>query len=107
MATIRIDKLLWFLRFARTRGLAQDWVNTGHLRRNGRRVERPAQPVAVGDTLVLPLPNGVLVIELVALPARRGPASEALCCYRVLDEVRAYPIAAHAIEAFNEGDPPP
>ena len=107
MATIRIDKLLWFLRFAKTRSLAQDWVSAGHFRRNGRRIERPAQPVAVGDTLVLSLPNGVWVIELTAIPARRGPVSEALSCYRVLDEVRAYPIAAHALEAFNEGDPPP
>ena len=107
MPAIRIDKLLWFLRFAKTRGLAQGWVNEGHIRLNGRRVERPAQAVGCGDKLVLPLPQGIRIIELTAIPTRRGPAEEARSCYRVLDETRAYPIAAQKFEAFNEGDPPP
>jgi ribosome-associated heat shock protein Hsp15 len=91
---MRIDRLLWFLRLARTRGLAQQLVEGGLIRRNGQRVERAAQAVAPGDILTLPLGRGVLVIELVALPARRGPASEAQACYRVLDEVLPFPIAA-------------
>jgi ribosome-associated heat shock protein Hsp15 len=91
---MRLDKLLWFLRLARTRGAAQALVEAGHIRRNGQRVERCAQPVGVGDVLVLPLPRGVTVIELVALPDRRGPAAEAQSCYRVLDERAANPIAA-------------
>lgn len=96
MASIRIDKLLWFLRLARTRGLAQALVLEGHIRINGRRVERAAHPVAVGDVLVLPLRQGVLAIELATLPVRRGPAQEAQACYRVLDESRPNPIAAQA-----------
>ena len=91
---MRLDKLLWFLRLAKTRGAAQALVEAGHIRRNGQRVERCAQSVAVGDVLVLPLPRGVTVIELVALPARRGPPPEAQSCYRVLDERAANPIAA-------------
>jgi ribosome-associated heat shock protein Hsp15 len=91
---VRIDKLLWFLRLARTRGAAQALVAAGHIRRNGRRIERSAQPIGVGDVLVLPLARGVTVIEIVTLPARRGPAGEALTCYRVLDERAANPIAA-------------
>jgi ribosome-associated heat shock protein Hsp15 len=82
---MRIDKLLWFLRFSRTRGLAQRWVEAGHIRRNGQRVEKPGQRVASGDVLTLPLRERVLVIELAALPERRGPALEAQSCYRVLD----------------------
>lgn len=82
---MRIDKLLWYLRLARTRGLAQDWVEQGHIRRNGQRIMRSCQHVAVGDVLTLPLPHRVLVIELAALPGRRGPAVEAQSCYRVLD----------------------
>ncbi|HEX4847646.1 MAG TPA: S4 domain-containing protein [Novosphingobium sp.] len=91
---MRIDKLLWFLRLARTRGAAQAVVAEGHIRLNGRRVERTAQAVAVGDVMVLPLGRGVTVIELVALPGRRGPAEEARQCYRVLDGAPANPIAA-------------
>ncbi|WP_298199548.1 RNA-binding S4 domain-containing protein [Novosphingobium sp.] len=91
---MRLDKLLWFLRFTRTRPLAQALAETGHIRLNGRRAERSAQPVGVGDVLVLPLPAGVRVIEILALPARRGPAPEAQACYRVLDAAPANPIAA-------------
>lgn len=82
---MRIDKLLWYLRLAGTRGGAQALVSAGHIRRNGRRVERAAQDVAAGDVLVIPLAGGVRVIEIVALPHRRGPASEAQACYRPLD----------------------
>jgi ribosome-associated heat shock protein Hsp15 len=91
---MRIDKLLWFLRFAKTRGIAQDWVEAGHMRRNGIRVERSSTAIAVGDILVLPVPSGVRVIEILVLPARRGPALEAQGCYRVLDEIRPSPLAA-------------
>jgi ribosome-associated heat shock protein Hsp15 len=82
---VRLDKLLWFLRLARTRTRAQTWIGEGHIRRNGARVERQGQAIAVGDVLTLPLPHAVLVIEVTALPNRRGPAAEAESCYRVLD----------------------
>jgi len=50
---------------------------------------------APGSSFVLRSPGrGVVVIELLALPARRGPASEAQSCYRVLDERGTNPIAA-------------
>lgn len=90
---MRIDRLLWFLRLVPTRSKAQALVAQGHVRRNGRRVERPAQETGVGDILVVPLPRGVTVIELLAVPARRGPALEAQACYRVLDEPAPMPIA--------------
>jgi ribosome-associated heat shock protein Hsp15 len=43
--------------------------------------------------LTLPLRRDVLVIELLALPVRRGPASEARACYRPLDAGGAKRIA--------------
>jgi ribosome-associated heat shock protein Hsp15 len=92
--SMRIDKLLWFLRFAPTRPHAHDWVLSGHIRLNGRRVERPGTAIKAGDVLVLPLTRGVIVIEIMVLPIRRGPASEAQGCYRVLDETRLSPLAA-------------
>ena len=82
---MRIDRLLHALRFARSRTLAQRWIAEGRIRRNGERVLRQDQPVAAGDVLTLPLPRAVLVIELLALPARRGPPAEAQACYRQLD----------------------
>ncbi|MCL6249936.1 S4 domain-containing protein [Altererythrobacter sp. KTW20L] len=86
---MRLDLLLVRLRFVASRKLAQDWIGAGHMRRNGSRVVKANQPVAPGDVLTLPLPIGmattVRVIEILALPERRGPASEAQTCYRVLD----------------------
>ena len=91
---MRLDKALWFLRFTRTRGLAQDLIHAGHIRLNGRRIERAAARVSVGDLLVLPLPEGVRIIRILTLPSHRGPASEAQSCYLVLDEQSPMPIAA-------------
>ncbi len=91
---MRIDKLLWYLRLAKTRNIGQVMAETGHIRLNGRRVERAHQKIAAGDVLTIPLVQSVRVIEVLALPDRRGPALEAQSCYRVLDETRNYPIAA-------------
>jgi len=88
---MRIDRLLWFLRFAKSRSLVQKWVGEGHIRRNGTRVVDKDQPVGVGDVLTLPLKSRVLVIEILALPARRGPAEEARACYRELDAAGSPP----------------
>ena len=91
---VRIDRLLWFLRFAKTRSRAQAIAETGHVRINGRRVDKVHQKVLPGDILTLPLPGGVRIIELIEMPHRRGPPAEAQGCYRVLDETAPYPIAA-------------
>lgn len=108
---MRIDKLLWFLRFTKTRALAQALIEQGHIRLDGRRIERAHIKVCNGNVLVLPLPGGIKVIEILTLPARRGPAQEAQSCYRVLDERPAMPIAgnelgAEAPQMDNQGDMP-
>jgi len=91
---MRIDKLLWFLRLAPSRTVAHEWVAQGHFRLNGRRVEKPSAAVAVGDILTVPARSGVRLVEVLTIPERRGPAPEALGCYRTLDERAANPIAA-------------
>lgn len=101
---MRIDKLLWFLRLAKTRPIAQAIIAEGHIRLNSRRIDRAHHKVAVGDIITLPLPAGVRVIKLMALPERRGPACEAQDCYQVLDERVANPIAAHNNSLAAEGD---
>lgn len=101
---MRIDKLLWFLRFAKTRSIAQAMAEKGHIRLNGRRIDRSHRTIAPGDVLTLPLAHGVRVIEITALPARRGPASEAQGCYRMLDERGAFPLAASQMNNAAKGD---
>ena len=90
---MRADKLLWFLRFASSRNLAHDWVLAGHMRLNGRRIDKPGHAIKPGDVLTLPLRSRVRVIEITGLPMRRGPAAEIQTCYRVLDEGLGNPIA--------------
>lgn len=90
---MRIDKLLWFLRLAGSRAAAQAVVAEGHIRINGRRIEKCSHPVAVGNVLTLPVQRGVTVIEILGLPQRRGPVAEAAICYRTLDAQGGNPIA--------------
>jgi len=99
---MRIDKLLWYLRLARTRPVAQAMAEDGHMRINGRRIDRAHQKVAVGDVLTVPTGGGVRVMEILTLPVRRGPAPEAQACYRTLDGGPVDPIAA-ASQTMPEG----
>lgn len=78
---MRLDKALWYLRLARTRGAAQAMVATGTIRIDGRRADRASTAVRAGSLLVLPGPPRVRVLRLVQLPLRRGPPSEAAACY--------------------------
>lgn len=78
---MRLDKALWYLRLARSRGIAQAMVATGHIRLDGRRVDRASASVREGSLIVLPGPPRVRVLRIVQLPVRRGPPAEAMACY--------------------------
>lgn len=82
---LRIDKLLFFLRIAKSRTLAQGWAEAGHIRINGRRVEKGSIGVVAGDVITLPKGETVLAIRLLSIPIRRGPPAEAKLCYQPLD----------------------
>ena len=96
--SIRLDKLLWFLRLARSRSIAQAMVEAGHIRLDGRRITRSSCAVHAGSTLVLPVGERIEVIRLLSLPLRRGPAPEAQACYQRLDS-GASPPEQSAIDA--------
>lgn len=83
--SIRIDRLLVFLRFARTRSAAQALIDTHALRRNRKHVLRGSEQARIGDVLTLALGSHVRVIELTSLPNRRGPPAEARSYYREVD----------------------
>lgn len=82
----RLDKWLWFARFAKTRGLAARLVEDGHVRVDGRRVETPSHGLKLGDVLTLALPHATVVVRLLALGERRGPYDEARLLYERLDD---------------------
>lgn len=79
--TMRLDRFLWFARFARTRSAAQALAGTGSFRVDGRHVERGHVPVRIGSTLAFVQGNRVRAIRIEKLPPRRGPAPEAQACY--------------------------
>jgi ribosome-associated heat shock protein Hsp15 len=78
---MRIDRYLHCIRLVKSRTLAQVLVETGHLRIDGKRVEKSSEPVRVGSVIALPLHDQVRVLRVLALPERRGPAAEARTCY--------------------------
>lgn len=87
---MRIDRFLFFIRLARSRTLAQGIVDEGHVRIDGRRVEKSSEEVRVGSVVALPLHGRVRILKVISLPERRGPAPEARLCYEELgiDEAR-------------------
>ncbi len=83
---MRIDKLLFFLRFAKSRTQAQHWTETGHIRINGIRIERSSAVVRADDVVTLPKGEQVWVIRIINLPLRRGPQDEAKSCYDIVPQ---------------------
>ena len=81
---LRIDKLLFFLRIAKSRTLAQGWAEAGHIRINGIRVGKGSAAVRSGDVITLPKGADVIAVKILALPVRRGPPAEAQTCYQLL-----------------------
>ena len=68
----------------KSRTLAQSLIETGHIRIDGKRVEKPSDSVRVGSIVALPLRGRVRILKVVALPAWRGPALEARAHYEEL-----------------------
>src|SRR5882672_8293438 len=77
---LRLDKWLWQARFYKTRSLATAAINGGKVHLNAERV-KPAHRVRIGDSLSLSLQGMVAEFEVLALPSRRGPATEAQACF--------------------------
>ncbi|MFN3796820.1 MAG: RNA-binding S4 domain-containing protein [Sphingobium yanoikuyae] len=79
-----MDKYLWFARLSKSRSTAQKLAEDGHIRLNGRRIDRSHAPVRAGDLITFPHAAGVRVVRVIQLPTRRGPAPEAQACYEEL-----------------------
>lgn len=84
-ATLRVDKWLWQARFFKTRALAAELAESGHLRINGQPTRKPGAAVGEGDVLTFPQGARIRLIRIQALGLRRGPAPEAQTLYLDLD----------------------
>jgi ribosome-associated heat shock protein Hsp15 len=96
-ATLRIDKWLWCARFFKTRGVAQQAVDGGHVQLNGDRIKASRQ-VKAGDRLLVTRERERFLVDVVSIPVRRGPAAEARQHYRETAESEA---ARAAVREFN------
>ena len=81
---MRIDRFLFFIRLVKSRALAQTIVAAGHVRIDGKRIEKSSEEVRAGSIVALPLHGRVRVLRVLDLPPRRGPAAEARACYEEL-----------------------
>ena len=81
---VRIDRFLHCIRVVKSRTIAQGVVEAGHVRIDGKRVEKSSEEVRVGSVIALPLRDRVRVLRVLSLPNRRGPAAQARACYEEL-----------------------
>lgn len=91
MATLRLDKWLWFARLVRTRSLATRLCAAGYVAIGAHRGAKPHHPLHVGDAVTVDLPQRRRCLVVRALGQRRGPAAEA----RLLYDEPTPPIALH------------
>ena len=77
---LRIDRWLFAVRLGKTRSAAADAVTGGKVHLNGARI-KPSHAVKPGDLVSLGRSGAMFECVVKAIPARRGPASEASQCY--------------------------
>lgn len=85
--SLRIDRWLFFCRFFKTRSKATAAVTGGHVKLNGERAA-PGVRVQIGDRVEIVRDRLPFSMEVSAIPARRGPASEAQACFSEDEAVR-------------------
>jgi ribosome-associated heat shock protein Hsp15 len=73
----RLDKWLWFARFAKTRALAERLVESGHVRINGQRTDNAAKGIKIGDVITVAMARITAVVRVENLGERRGSAPQA------------------------------
>ena len=82
---VRIDKWLWAARFFKTRGLATEMVDGGHVQINGARV-KPSRPVKPDDEITVRRGDETYTIRVTGLAEKRGSATVARGLYEETPE---------------------
>ncbi|AYH45254.1 S4 domain-containing protein [Azoarcus sp. DN11] len=85
---MRIDKWLWAARFFKTRSLASQAIEGGHVRLNGQAV-KPARELRVGDSLDIVAGGTQWTVIVRGLNEQRRPAVEAQQLYEETSESSA------------------
>ena len=87
LPNLRIDLWLHRCRFFKTRSKATAAVTGGHVRLNGER-SSPGNRVTPGDRIELVRDRLPYSLQVIAIPRRRGPATEAQACYAEDDDTK-------------------
>ena len=101
---VRIDKWLWAARFYKTRSLATDAIDAGHVRRasvgsvSGDRV-KPAHTIRVGEIYAVQRGEMVQQVLVTAISERRGSATDAALLYRETEGSLAARLEQQALRA--------
>lgn len=95
-ATVRIDVWLWAARFFRSRSLSRQAIDKGRVHLNGATC-KPSRPVQVGDQLAIRRGVERFEVEVLAVSARRGPASLAAGLYQESEDSRLAREAARSM----------
>src|SRR5690606_24910347 len=78
---LRLDKWLWYARFAKTRALVQKLIERGSVTVNGAPVLKASTQVHVGDKIAVVLGPVRRTVTVRDTGERRGPAVEARALY--------------------------
>lgn len=81
----RIDKWLWAARFYKTRSLAKEAIESGHVHCEGQRV-KVSREIVINMTLTLRQGSDEKTVVVDALSSVRGPAPVAQQLYHETDE---------------------
>jgi len=84
----RVDKWLWAARFYKTRSLAVQAIEAGHVRVDGERV-KPAHGVRPAARVMIRMRDLAWDVEVLAVSERRGSAPDAALLYRETAESAA------------------
>ena len=103
---VRVDKWLWAARFFKTRSLATDAIDAGHVRRasvgsvSGERI-KPAAIIKVGDGLCIRRGDNIQEIVVIQVSDRRGSATDAALLFKETDASIAARLERQAARASN------
>lgn len=102
----RVDVWLWAARFFKTRSLAKQAIDGGHVSINDAGC-KPARTLRVDDRLKIARGEERLEVVVLALSDRRGPASVAQALYRETEPSRAAREAARELHRLVGAGAPP
>jgi len=97
---VRIDKWLWAARFFKTRGLAQEAIEAGHVLVGGERVKL-SRPVRPGDELHVRVGQSERTLRVLGVSEIRGPAPVAQQLYEETPESIRKRVEAQALRALS------